>query len=75
MLGTENKTTPGRQIRPRYWELRKIDACANPYLSVAAHIVVGISRLTSDEESDDQELWIHPRKKATHEELVRYNIT
>ena len=64
-----------RQIRLGYWESRKIDTCANPYLSVAAHIVVGMPRLASDEELDGQGMWIHPRKKATHKELARCNIT
>jgi glutamine synthetase len=72
--GTENKSTPLRQIRPGYWESRKIDACANPYLSVAAHIMAGMSGLASDEELaiKDCQLIVG---KATDEELAKYGIT
>lgn len=72
--GTENKGTTLRQVRPGYWESRKIDACANPYLCVAAHIVAGMAGLASDEELaiKDCQLVVG---KATDEELAKYNIT
>jgi glutamine synthetase len=72
--GTENKSAPIRQIRPGYWELRKIDACANPYLSVAAHIVAGMSGLAAGEELaiKDCELVVG---NATDEELAKHGIT
>ena len=72
--GTENKCAVIRQIRPGYWESRKPDACANPYLSVAAHLVAGMSGLASDEDLTikDCELLVG---KETEEELAKYGIT
>ena len=72
--GTENKSSAIRQIRPGYWESRKPDACANPYLSVAAHLVAGMSGLASDEDLTikDCELIVG---KETEEELAKYGIT
>lgn len=57
-----------------YWESRKVDACANPYLSVAAHIVAGVSGLASDEELTMKDCGFI-LEKAAHAELARYNIT
>jgi glutamine synthetase len=57
-----------------YWESCKVDACANPYLSVAAYIVAGVLGLASGEELTTKDSGFI-LGEAAHAELARYNIT
>jgi glutamine synthetase len=74
MLGHGEQSHASSLDQTGYWESRKVDTCANPYLSVAAHIVARVSGLASGEEltMKDCEFIL---EKATDAELARYNIT
>lgn len=41
-FGTENRDLPVRQVTAQHWELRMLDATANPYLFAGASIFAGI---------------------------------
>src|SRR5271154_104315 len=74
MLGLGEQNHASSLDQTGYWESRKIDACANPYLLVAAHIVAGVSGLASDGELAMKDCGFI-LEKATHAGLARYNVT
>jgi len=74
MLGHREHNHVSSLDQVGYWESRKIDACVNLYLSVAAHIVAGVLGLASDGELTMKDCRFI-LEKATHAELARYNIT
>lgn len=45
-FGTENRDLPVRKVNDQHWELRMLDATANPYLFTAASILAGVDGLT-----------------------------
>jgi len=47
--GTGNRDMPVRKIGEGHWEMRAIDAIANPYLTIAAYITAGLLGIQEEE--------------------------
>ena len=62
----QNKTATIRKVSPGHWELRSVDAIANPYLNLLAILTAGMLGYEKD-----QEMTIQDPQKLMFEEITK----